>query len=127
MRVGDVARKLGVSPSLVRKAERSGRIPRARRLRVGNQPHGHRRYTDEDLDRIREAFFGPDETEEPSESASAAEPVEELVELVLGRHHSINGAGYGPGIVKVPLSAAATLEANDARAAEAAARDQRKL
>ena len=124
MTIGDVARKLGVSASLIRKGERTGRIPRARRLRVGNQPHGHRRYNDDDFERIREAFFGPEE-HEPSEPASAPEPAEALVEVVLGHHHSINGTGYGPGIVKAPLSVAAVLEANDARATEAAARDQR--
>ena len=128
MTTGDVARKLGISPSLIRKAERQGRIPRARRLRVGNQPHGHRRYTDEDLEIIREVFFGPDdEADEPGLPASAPEPAEELVELVLGRHHSINGNGYGPGVVRVPATIAGGLLERESRAAEAAARDQRKL
>ena len=124
MRIGVVANKLGVSPSLIRKRERQGRIPRARRLRVGNQPHGHRRYTDADLERIRKTFFGPEE-HEPSEPASTPEPAEELVEVRLTRLHSINGTRYWPGTVKVPPAVAAVLEANDARAAEAAARDQR--
>lgn len=121
MRIGVVARKLGVSESLIRKAERQGRIPRARRLRVGKQPHGHRRYTDEELERIREAFFGPaDESDEASPSAPQPPPEPAvLVEVLLGREHSINGTKYGPGIVKVPPTVAAVLEVNEARAVEA--------
>ena len=127
VRIGDVARNLGVSTSLIRKAERKGRIPPARRLRIGKEPHGARRYTDEDLERIREAFFGPGgEPDEASPSATvpAPEPAVELVTVALGRQHTINGAPYGPGTVRVPAGLAVDLRANEAKADEGLAHER---
>jgi MerR HTH family regulatory protein len=54
MRVSEVARALLISPTFLRRLERSGRIPPARR-----DLNGHRRYTDEDLDRLRRLILGP--------------------------------------------------------------------
>ena len=58
MRVTNVARRLGVSPDWLRHLERNGRIPVAQRDR-----NGHRRYTEGDLERLREVLFG--RSEEP--------------------------------------------------------------
>jgi hypothetical protein len=115
MRIGGVARGQGASASWLRKLERQGKIPRVARDR-----NGHRRYTPEDVEAIRRVIYPADE--ESDEATSSPQPAIDLVEVVLRHHHSINGTGYGPGIVKVPLRVAADLEANDARATEAAAR-----
>src|SRR5437867_12743923 len=121
MRISGVAAQNGVRPSWLRKLERQGRIPRAARDR-----NGHRRYTPEDDDRIRQVIYpSVDETGPTNASASTPGPAEERIEVRLTRLHSINGTRYWPGTVKVPPAVAADLEANDARAAEADARDQR--
>ena len=52
MRITAAARWLGVSSAWLKNLERRGTIPRARR-----DVHGHRRYTDVDLKKIREAIF----------------------------------------------------------------------
>jgi len=52
VRVVDVARKLGISADWLRRLERAGRIPSAPR-----DFHGHRRYAQEDLERIRAILF----------------------------------------------------------------------
>ncbi len=57
MRIHDVARELGVSPEWLRQLERKGQIPQAARDR-----NEHRRYTPEDLERLRQALY-PNRTE----------------------------------------------------------------
>jgi MerR HTH family regulatory protein len=123
MRISDVARKLGISVSLIRKAERQGRIPRAPRLRVGKQAHGQRRYTDEDCEQLRHVFFGPDERSQgPATTEPTAEsPPAATEELTLARRHTINGVVYGPGVVKVPVPLARELLVGDERATEVGA------
>ena len=54
MRVIDVARELGLSADWIRRLERDGRIPPAQR-----DVNGHRRYTDTDVERLRELIFRP--------------------------------------------------------------------
>lgn len=51
--VGQAANELGVSPSWLRFGERLGSLPLAQRS-VG----GHRRYTPEDIDRLRRLGVG---------------------------------------------------------------------
>jgi DNA-binding transcriptional MerR regulator len=59
MRILSVAQVLGVSPDWIRKQERAGTIPPARRDR-----NGHRRYTEEDVKHIRQLLFrNPSEEE----------------------------------------------------------------
>lgn len=53
MRVIDAARELGVSAEWLRRLEREGRIPAARR-----DLNGYRRYTPEDIEYIQRALFG---------------------------------------------------------------------
>ncbi|WP_447600248.1 MerR family transcriptional regulator [Nitrospira sp. Nam80] len=55
MRIGQVAKVLGVSKDLLRKFEQRGLIADHRDL------NGHRRYTDEDLAAIRRVLFGSPE------------------------------------------------------------------
>ena len=52
MRIKDAAQRLGVCADWLRKLERDGRIPPARR-----DLNGHRRYSDEDLDEVRRVLF----------------------------------------------------------------------
>ncbi len=54
MRVIDVARELGFSADWIRRLEREGRIPPARR-----DFNGHRRYSPEDVRKLRELLFRP--------------------------------------------------------------------
>lgn len=54
MRVIDVARELGLSTDWIRRLEREGRIPPARR-----DCNNHRRYRREDLERLRELLLRP--------------------------------------------------------------------
>ncbi|MGH7410743.1 MAG: MerR family transcriptional regulator [Candidatus Methylomirabilis sp.] len=56
MRIHDVARELGVSSEWLRQLERKGEIPRAARDR-----NDHRRYTPEDLERLRGLLYPPPE------------------------------------------------------------------
>lgn len=52
MRVIDAARKSGISADWLRELERTGKIPAPRR-----DLNGHRRYSEQDLEKIREALF----------------------------------------------------------------------
>ena len=52
MRISDVARRLGFSADHIRDLEKSGRIPPALR-----DTNGHRRYTQDDLERLRRVLF----------------------------------------------------------------------
>jgi len=52
MRVNDVAKVLGISTDWLRRLERSGRIPPATR-----DINGHRRFTVEDVERIRQILY----------------------------------------------------------------------
>ena len=61
MRVGQVATKLGVSASLLRRLERQGKLPRPRRLRVGKRLE--RRYTPDDVREIEAVLYPPDQRE----------------------------------------------------------------
>jgi DNA-binding transcriptional MerR regulator len=54
MRVSDIAKRLHISPSWLRRLERSGRIPEPSR-----DLNGHRRYTEADLTKIKIAVFRP--------------------------------------------------------------------
>jgi len=54
LKVNQAARALGVSEAWLRRAERSGRIPVARR-----DANGWRYYTPGDMDRIQKAFLPP--------------------------------------------------------------------
>ncbi len=54
MRVVDVARELGFSGDWIRRAEKQGLIPPAQR-----DLNGHRRYSSEDVKRLRELLFRP--------------------------------------------------------------------
>ncbi len=51
---GDVARELGVSVEYLRRLEREGKIPKAKRLL-----NSRRVYTQDDLERLREILFTP--------------------------------------------------------------------
>jgi DNA-binding transcriptional MerR regulator len=53
MRVRELAKHLGVSGDWIRKLERLGRIPAATR-----DQNGHRRYSLDDVARVRAALFG---------------------------------------------------------------------
>lgn len=53
LRVNEVARELGCSESFLRRAEKRGRIPRARR-----DLNGWRVYTEDDVQKLRQ-FFVP--------------------------------------------------------------------
>ena len=57
MRVNEAARELGISEAWLRRAERRGRIPKARR-----DVNGWRIYTKEDLETLRHVLF-PHSTE----------------------------------------------------------------
>jgi hypothetical protein len=129
MRTCDVARKLGVSPSTIRKKERQGLIPPARRLRIGRQQYGSRRYTDEELEHIRQVLFGSAGESDESDTTPTEQPTPavELVGIWLGRQHTINGTPYGPGLVKVTRELAHQLEANEAQAVEGLARERRSV
>ncbi len=52
LRVNQAARELGISEAWLRRAEKSGRIPEARR-----DVNGWRVYTEEDVVSLRQAFF----------------------------------------------------------------------
>lgn len=52
MRIIDVAQQLGISADWLRRLERKGRIPPAKR-----DINGHRRYTEEDVKRLRAVIF----------------------------------------------------------------------
>ena len=120
MRSGRTATRLGISASWLRKLERQGKIPRAARDR-----NGHRRYTPEDVERIRQVIYPPGEaTDRASTPASAPEPAVELVTVALGRRHTINGTPYGPGIVRVPADLAAVLREGEWRAVEGLRRER---
>ncbi len=54
MRIGDLARALGVSRETIRRLERRGVLTPRRDWA------GHRRFTEADLDRIRDVLFGRD-------------------------------------------------------------------
>ncbi len=56
MRVVDVARELGFSSDWIRRAEKQGLIPPARR-----DVNGHRRYQPKDVKRLRELLFPREE------------------------------------------------------------------
>lgn len=111
MRISEVARKLGVSASWLRKLERKGKIPPARRDVVS----GQRRYMPEDLDRLRKYLY-PDEPP----TAPTPPPSDGLVNVTLTRQHSVNGIKYGPGVVRVAPEMAAGFREADDRAARSA-------
>src|SRR5713226_7806906 len=98
MRIGDVAKRLGVSKSWLRKLERQGKIPRARRDLLSKQ----RRYTPENLEQLRQFLYGDEAGEGSTTEQSAVEPAIELAEVTLRCRHTINGQPYGPGVVRVP-------------------------
>ena len=52
MKIGEVARELGVSVDWLRRAEKEGRIPRARR-----QLSGWRVYSKEDVEKVKRLLF----------------------------------------------------------------------
>ncbi len=52
MRIKEAAQRLGVCTDWIRKLERDGRIPPARR-----DLNGHRRYSEEDLDEVRRVLY----------------------------------------------------------------------
>jgi DNA-binding transcriptional MerR regulator len=52
MRIAQVARVIGISPDWLRRLEREGRIPQPRRDR-----NGHRRFTEKEVNRLREILF----------------------------------------------------------------------
>ena len=54
MRCVDVARELGFSADWLRRAERDGKIPPVQR-----DLNGHRRYSPEDVKRLRELLYRP--------------------------------------------------------------------
>jgi DNA-binding transcriptional MerR regulator len=56
MRIAAVAQKLCVSSAWLRELEKAGRIPPAAR-----DCNGHRRFTEEDVDRLRRLLYGPDD------------------------------------------------------------------
>ena len=56
LRVADVARELGYSERFVRQAEKTGKLPKARR-----DLNGWRVYTEEDLQRLRKLLVPSDE------------------------------------------------------------------
>lgn len=55
---GEVARLLGIATETLRRAEREGRIPVARRETVGDDRLAYRVYTAEDIDELRRYFSG---------------------------------------------------------------------
>jgi DNA-binding transcriptional MerR regulator len=61
VRIGAVARSIGVSPTTIRKYEELGKIPAAERT-----PMGYRVYRAEDVASIKAAIFG---TREPQPAA----------------------------------------------------------
>jgi DNA-binding transcriptional MerR regulator len=70
MRIGAVARELGVSPEWLRDLERSGRLPAARR-----DLNGHRRYSRADVQRLRGLVFGKrHQRRDPAAPITAAQP-----------------------------------------------------
>ncbi len=52
MRIGELAKHVGISADWLRRQERTGNIPAAPRDR-----NGHRRYDEDDVDRIRRVVF----------------------------------------------------------------------
>lgn len=52
MRIGNLAKLLGISADWVRRLERAGRIPPASR-----DLNGHRRFTPEDVEHLREILY----------------------------------------------------------------------
>jgi len=119
MRVGQVASKLGVSASLIRRLERQGKLPRPRRLRVGTRLE--RRYTPDDLREIEAVLYPPDQREGATPSPPLPAPAVELVPVELTRQYTVNGTPYGPGVVKVPAGLVSMLLEGESRAAEARA------
>ena len=87
MRIGDAAKALGVARETIRSWERRGLIPPARRDR--NQ---QRRYTRQDLERIRHVVFPRRE----QDNEQAAQRLGRLATLV-GRLDSLNAPFPGPG------------------------------
>ena len=67
MRVIDVARTFRVSADWLRQLERTGKIPPPSR-----DLNGYRRYSEEDLARIREVLFKPRSSAEPPKGHSKA-------------------------------------------------------
>lgn len=57
MRITEAAKILGVGPDWIRRLEKRGRIPPAKR-----DFNHHRRYTDEDIKRLRATLFGSIQT-----------------------------------------------------------------
>ena len=53
-RIAEAAKALGIHPGSIRRAERLGRIPRARREPVS----GQRVYTEQDVQALRERLYG---------------------------------------------------------------------
>ena len=109
MRTAEVARQLGVSPSWLRKLERAGRVPAAPRDSLS----GQRRYTQEDLERLRAVLY-------PPEPAPPAGPPPPMTWITLSRAYSINGVQYGPGRVEVPAALVPALREGEDRAARSA-------
>jgi DNA-binding transcriptional MerR regulator len=60
MRVSDVARRLHISASWLRRLERAGRVPAPAR-----DLNGHRRYTDADVHRLKLTLVNPRRQVEP--------------------------------------------------------------
>jgi len=52
VRISDVARQLGFSTDHIRELEKAGRIPPVLR-----DTNGHRRYTQDDMERLRRVLF----------------------------------------------------------------------
>ena len=51
MRIGDAARRVGISPTTLKRLEKRGLI------RVQKDRNGQRRYTIDDIQRIRELYY----------------------------------------------------------------------
>src|SRR5262249_41001011 len=110
MRIADVATELGVSESWLRKLERAGKIPTARRDAISRQ----RRYTDEDVEAIRAVLF-------PAEAPPPAPVPVPMVTGTLRTQHVINGVRLGPGRCEVPEKLVPDLRIAEDAAARASA------
>ena len=67
MRIGAFTSKVGISPDWLRDLERNGRIPPAER-----DFNGHRRFTEEDVARLRELLFRRDPSAGSTDNVSSA-------------------------------------------------------
>ena len=64
MRIGEIAKSMGVSQATIRRLERRGVIAAQRDWA------GHRRYTEDDVAKIRVFLFGSDQPSHPTRGSS---------------------------------------------------------